>query len=70
MINKMPDFAKKYLPIVIGTIVGGAGGFFYWYFIGCSSGRCPITGNPYISSLYGAAIGFLIFSSFKPKKKK
>ncbi|MHB1686385.1 MAG: DUF6132 family protein [Ignavibacteriaceae bacterium] len=55
---------KKFLPILIG----GALGYAYYYFIGCTTGRCPIQSNPYFSTLYGAAVG-LIFV-FPSKKKK
>jgi hypothetical protein len=47
-------------------VIGGALGYTYYHFIGCASGACPITGNPYISTLYGAAIGMIIL----PSKKK
>lgn len=68
MKNKILYFLKKHLLTITGTIVGTAGGYAYWYFVGCNSGTCPITGNPYISTLYGAAIGFLLFNSIKTKK--
>lgn len=55
--------AKRILPVIIGGILGYA----YYHFIGCASGSCPISSNPYISTLYGAGIGF-IFSL--PSKKK
>ncbi len=42
------------------VLAGAAGGFAYYYFIGCMSGACPITSNPYISTAYGAAIGALL----------
>ena len=35
-------------------------GFGYHKIVGCSSGACPITANPYISTLYGALMGFLV----------
>ena len=60
---------KHYLKI-IGTIAGLAGGFLYYHFIGCNSGGCPITSNPWISTLYGGLIGFLLFDLFKKKEKK
>jgi hypothetical protein len=41
-------------------IAGGAAGFAYYHFIGCASGACPITSNPYISTAYGALIGGVI----------
>jgi len=41
-------------------MLGGAAlGFAYYYFIGCASGTCPITSNPYISTAYGALLGTL-----------
>lgn len=46
---------KKILPIVIG----GALGYAYYYFVGCRTGSCPISGNPYISTVYGAVIGLI-----------
>lgn len=51
--------------IVIGIVIGGALGFAYWRFIGCASGACPLTSNPWTSTLYGMLIGGLISSSFK-----
>jgi hypothetical protein len=47
--------------------VGAAGGFAYYYFIGCVSGSCPITSNPYISTTYGALVGGLIGWTSKQK---
>lgn len=44
---------------VIGMLAGGAAGFAVGYFGKCSTGACPITSNPYISAVLGAAIGLL-----------
>jgi len=44
----------------LAYVVGGAAvGFAYHKLVGCRSGACPITANPYISTLYGALMGFL-----------
>lgn len=43
------------LPIAIGA----AAGYAYYRFVGCKSGACPLTGNPWISTLYGALLGSL-----------
>ena len=50
---------KLILPIL--PILGGAAvGFAYYRFVGCRSGACMITGNPYIATLYGAVMGYLL----------
>ena len=64
----MKEFIKKHITKIIGILVGGIGGFSYYYFIGCASGTCPITSNPYISVIYGAVLGYLFSDIFKKKK--
>ena len=49
-------FWRPFLSIVIG----GLGGYLYYYFIGCSSGSCPITSNPYLSIIIGGLFSFLL----------
>jgi len=49
----------------LGALLGGLAGFAFYRFIGCSSGTCPITGNPYIATLYGVFLGVLILSGGK-----
>lgn len=48
------------IKILIGVFVGGIIGFLYYRFIGCKSGACIITRNPYISTIYWALLGGLI----------
>ncbi len=38
-------------------LLGAAGGSLWYRFVGCKSGVCPITRNPWISTIYGAVIG-------------
>jgi rhodanese-related sulfurtransferase len=48
----------KYL---IGALLGGVLGYFVLYkLIGCSSGSCPITANPYLSTIFGIILGLLL----------
>ena len=65
----MVHFLKRHMLRIIGILVGAAGGYLYYFFVGCASGTCPITSNPYISVLYGALMGFLLFDIFKKKEK-
>jgi hypothetical protein len=46
-----------------GVAIGGIAGFLYYYFVGCTSGHCPITSNPYVSILWGGALGWFVVSS-------
>jgi len=48
---------------------GAAAGFAWYYFVGCATGACPISSNPYISTAYGALIG-AVASWNKPGKAK
>jgi hypothetical protein len=50
------DFWKP----VLFTAIGGAGGFLYYYYVGCASGTCGITGNPYASIAFGGLFGYFI----------
>ena len=47
------------LPI-IGLIAGGIFGFLYYRLVGCASGACPLTSNPYTSVLIWAMCGAAI----------
>ena len=60
---------KKYIKALSGLGVGAVLGFAYYYFIGCASGTCAITSNPYISTAYGAMIGLIFVWPEKEKKK-
>jgi xanthine/uracil permease len=59
---------KKHYLKILGVVIGAISGYAYYYFIGCTSGACPITSNPYISIIYGALLGYLLFDMFKKKE--
>jgi hypothetical protein len=45
--------------VVLGVIVGGLLGYGLYRFVGCSSGACPITSNPWVSTVVGMVVGGL-----------
>ncbi len=48
------------LKAVIGVLVGALLGYFVLYkLIGCATGTCPITRDPYVSTMFGAIMGFI-----------
>jgi len=46
--------------VLIGVGLGALLGFLYYRFVGCVTGACPITRNPYVSTIYGVLIGALV----------
>ena len=50
------------LGMMVGGTIGGVLRFLYYRLVGCSTGACPLTRNPYVSTLYGIALGILIGS--------
>ena len=46
--------------LVIGAVVGAVLGFGFYRFVGCASGTCPITSNPWLSTIFGAVLGALV----------
>jgi high-affinity Fe2+/Pb2+ permease len=46
--------------LIIGVVVGGVLGYGLYRLVGCSSGACPITSNPWVSTIFGMVIGGLL----------
>ncbi len=42
------------------AVAGAVVGYGYHRLVGCRTGACPITANPYISTVYGAVVGGLL----------
>ncbi len=66
----MKNFVIKNSWTIGGIVLGALTGFLYWNFIGCNSGSCAITSNPYNSTIYGSIMGGLVFSMFKKESKR
>ncbi|HZT21770.1 MAG TPA: DUF6132 family protein [Verrucomicrobiae bacterium] len=50
--------------ILIGAVIGAGLGYGWYRVVGCSTGTCPLTRHPLISTLYGTIVGALIAASF------
>ncbi|NVK05061.1 MAG: hypothetical protein HWD92_09560 [Flavobacteriia bacterium] len=51
----------------VGLSIGALAGYIYYLEVGCASGSCAITSNPWRSSLYGGAMGVLLFDGLHKK---
>jgi urea transporter len=47
----------------IAASIGGVLGYLYYHFVGCNSGSCAITSNPYMSIIMGGFLGFFLVNS-------
>lgn len=64
----MNEFVLSKKRIILGAIVGMIGGYFYYRFVGCSSGSCAITSNPINSVLYFGFLGGLMGDMLKKRQ--
>jgi hypothetical protein len=56
----MKEKIKNNIITIIGSVVGIAGGFLYWKFVGCTSGTCPLTSSWKIMLVYGGIMDGLL----------
>ena len=66
LIQKVVSKFKDSIPQIIGFVLGGLAGFIYYYKVGCASGTCPIKSNPWLMTLWGAIMGYLIIDILLP----
>jgi len=68
--EKMLQKIKSSILEIIGMVLGAISGFIYFKTVGCSTGSCPITSNPWLTIIWGSLIGYLTGSIFNKNKKK
>ena len=69
--SKLRTLLKKIPKIALaGLIIGAIGGYIYYARVGCVSGTCAITSNPWLSTAWGGAFGYLLFDMLKGLRKK
>lgn len=64
----MKEQIIKYKLYGIGFLLGAIAGFVYWKYIGCLTGNCAITSNPFRSTMYFGIMGALLFGLFEKQK--
>ncbi|MFH0892979.1 MAG: hypothetical protein V2A54_00970 [Bacteroidota bacterium] len=59
----------RYWTVILGLLLGLAGGYIYFLQTGCTTGACPLKANPVFPLLWGGTFGMLIGSFFVKKNK-
>lgn len=52
----------KWLLSLAGALLGAAGGYAYYHFVGCANG-CPLKSNALFMSGYGGLLGLFAFQT-------
>lgn len=68
MLRKKPRI-RRWISTLLFILAGMGGGFLYYRYVGCVTGSCAITSNPYVSTIYGGVIGALLGVAIMPNKK-
>jgi hypothetical protein len=63
------NHVQKHGMTILGIVLGAITGFAWFHFVGCSTGSCPITSNPWTSSIYGGVMGGLSFTTLINKNE-
>ncbi|GAB1475882.1 hypothetical protein MASR2M70_07140 [Bacillota bacterium] len=56
--------------VLVSTLAGALIGYLYYRFIGCYSGTCGITSDPFNSTAYFAVMGLLLGLIIKKEKRE
>jgi hypothetical protein len=59
---------RTYRKSILASLIGAIAGYLYYALVGCSSGGCIISSNPFVSTLYGAVMGLVAVGWPESKK--
>lgn len=51
-------------------LVGSAGGWLYYRYVGCATGTCAVTSSPWLSTGFGCVLGSLLYTVLRPGRGK
>lgn len=63
----MKNFVSRYGLRMGGLAIGAIAGYAYYYYVGCVTGSCPLSSNPWSMTFYGAVMGYLFLDLFRKK---
>ncbi|GEM_PF-407095 len=52
--------SSSILRMLMGAVVGGVVGLLMYRFVGCRTGACPLTANPYVAAIIWGALGAMM----------
>ena len=58
------------LRVIALPLVGSAGGFLYYRYVGCTTGTCAVTSSLWLSTGFGYILGSLLYTVLWPGRGK
>ena len=58
------------LRVIALPLVGSAGGFLYYRYVGCTTGTCAVTSSLWLSTGFGYILGSLLYPVLWPGRGK
>ena len=52
------------------ALVGSAGGWLYYRYVGCTTGTCAVTSSLWLSNVFGYILGSLLYTVLWPGRGK
>ena len=54
------------LRVIALPLVGSAGGWLYYRYVGCTTGTCAVTSSPWLSTGFSCGLGSLLYTVLRP----
>ena len=51
-------------------MVGRAGGWLDYRYVGCTTGTCAVTSSPWLSTGFGCVLGSLLYTVLRPDRSE
>ena len=58
------------LRVIALPLVGSAGGWLYYRYVGCTTGTCAVTSSLWLSNVFGYILGSLLYTVLWPGRGK
>lgn len=58
------------LRVIALPLVGSAGGWLYYRYVGCATGTCAVTSSSWLSTGFGCVLGSLLYTVLRPGRGK
>ena len=58
------------LRVIALPLVGSAGGWLYYRYVGCTTGTCAVTSSLWLSTGFGCILGSLLYTVLWPGRDK